>query len=67
MFENGFITDPLCLGPNNTVADVLEVKKKFGFCGIPITQDGKMNSKLLGIVTGRDIDFLHGNDGSLKF
>lgn len=60
MFENGFITDPLCLGPNNTVSDVLEVKKKFGFCGIPITQDGKMNSKLLGMVTRRDIDFLHG-------
>jgi IMP dehydrogenase len=60
MFENGFITDPLCLGPSNTVDDVLEIKKKFGFCGIPITEDGKMNSKLLGIVTRRDIDFLHG-------
>ncbi|KAJ3297588.1 hypothetical protein HK104_000328 [Borealophlyctis nickersoniae] len=59
-FENGFITDPMCLSPNHRVQDVLNIKKKYGFCGIPITEDGKMNSKLLGIVTSRDIDFLQG-------
>lgn len=59
-FENGFITDPLCLGPNNRVSDVLDIKRNFGFCGIPITEDGKLNSRLLGIVTSRDIDFLQG-------
>lgn len=36
-FENGFITDPICLAPTNTVADVWQIKEKFGFCGIPIT------------------------------
>jgi len=36
-FENGFITDPLCLKPTNTVADVWAIKDKHGFCGIPIT------------------------------
>lgn len=36
-FENGFITDPVCLGPANKVQDVLDIKKKYGFCGIPIT------------------------------
>ncbi|KAI8812210.1 IMP dehydrogenase/GMP reductase [Cladochytrium replicatum] len=59
-FENGFITDPKCLGPENTVRDVLKIKETYGFCGIPITFDGKMNSKLLGIVTSRDVDFLQG-------
>ncbi|KAI8910188.1 IMP dehydrogenase/GMP reductase [Gorgonomyces haynaldii] len=57
-FENGFITNPLCLTPEHTVQDVLDVKAKHGFCGIPITQNGHMNSKLLGMVTSRDIDFL---------
>ncbi|POY74052.1 putative IMP dehydrogenase [Rhodotorula taiwanensis] len=56
-FENGFITDPICLSPNNTVADVWAIKEKFGFCGIPITDSGKLGGKLLGIVTGRDIQF----------
>ena len=32
-FENGFISDPFCLSPTNTVKDVLDIKKKYGFCG----------------------------------
>ncbi|KAI3657812.1 hypothetical protein MP638_001951 [Amoeboaphelidium occidentale] len=58
IYENGFITDPLVLGPQSTVADVLNIKKTFGFCGVPITENGKLGSKLLGIVTSRDVDFL---------
>merc|ERR1719158_2721730 len=57
-YQHGFVLDPLVLGPNNVVADVEEVKKKYGFTGIPITDNGKMGSKLVGIVTSRDIDFL---------
>jgi IMP dehydrogenase len=36
-FENGFITDPVVLGPEHTVADVLAIKRNYGFCGVPIT------------------------------
>jgi len=57
-YRNGFITDPLCLSPQNTVGDVRRVKSENGFAGIPITVDGKMGSKLVGIVTNRDIDFV---------
>lgn len=56
-FENGFINDPIVLSPGNTLADIDAIHDKYGFSGIPITEDGKLNSLLLGIVTNRDIDF----------
>ena len=56
-YENGFITDPIILGPENTIEDLDDIKEKFGFSGIPITEDGTFNGKLIGIVTNRDIDF----------
>lgn len=63
-FKNGFITDPVCLSPQHTVADVLRVKETLGYSGIPITQDGNMGSKLLGIVSNRDTTFV--DDMSIK-
>lgn len=56
-FENGFIIDPVVLSPRNNVHDVDTIKLEHGFSGIPITEDGTLNSKLVGIVTNRDIDF----------
>uniref|UniRef100_A0A2I3GSH4 IMP dehydrogenase n=1 Tax=Nomascus leucogenys TaxID=61853 RepID=A0A2I3GSH4_NOMLE len=47
-FEQGFITDPVVLSPWHTVSDVLET--------------GTMGSKLVGIVTSRDTDFLAEKD-----
>ncbi|ODS31815.1 MAG: inosine-5'-monophosphate dehydrogenase [Candidatus Scalindua rubra] len=56
-FENGFITDPVTLSPENTISDVDKIKKTYGFSGIPITEDGTLKTRLIGIVTRRDIDF----------
>lgn len=61
-YKHGFIHDPVVLCPTNTVADVLKIKKENGFCGIPITENGKLGDKLVGIVTSRDIDFLEDRD-----
>jgi IMP dehydrogenase len=57
-YKNGFITDPVCLSPDHTVEDVLRTKARLGFSSFPITQDGKMGGKLLGIISNRDTSFI---------
>ncbi len=56
-YENGFINKPLVLSPQHKISDVDMIKARYNFSGIPITENGKLNSKLVGIVTNRDIDF----------
>jgi len=57
-FKNGFITDPVCIKPTMSLAELDELRRKCGFTGFPVTQDGNMGSKLLGLITKRDTDFL---------
>lgn len=56
-YENGFITQPFTLTPEHTIEDVDKIKRKYGFRGVPITEDGTMQSRLVGLITSRDVDF----------
>uniref|UniRef100_H2YEF1 Inosine-5'-monophosphate dehydrogenase n=1 Tax=Ciona savignyi TaxID=51511 RepID=H2YEF1_CIOSA len=57
-YEQGFIQNPVTLGPKASVKDVIEVKQMYGFSGIPITDNGLPTGKLIGLVSSRDFDFL---------
>ena len=53
-YKAGFVTSDANLTPEDTLKDVIELKKRTGFSTIGITHDGTSNGKLLGIVTSRD-------------
>ena len=53
-YKAGFVVSASNLTPENTLADVLELKARNGFSTVAITHDGTASGKLLGIVTGRD-------------
>lgn len=50
----GFVPSDSNIGPDATLADVLELKEKTGHSTVAVTDDGTENGKLLGIVTSRD-------------
>lgn len=52
-YESGVVSSPECVSPGMTVSEVLEVKRKCGFSGLPVVEDGLV----VGIVTNRDLRF----------
>ena len=52
--ENGVITDPFFLAPENSVDDADKLMGKYRISGVPICEDGK----LVGILTNRDLRFI---------
>ncbi|HEX9949647.1 MAG TPA: IMP dehydrogenase [Thermodesulfobacteriota bacterium] len=52
-YESGMIVNPITMGPEQRVYEALEVMKKYGISGVPVTKKGK----LVGILTNRDLRF----------
>src|SRR6266567_1379576 len=55
--ESGMIVNPITLSPTNRIFEALELMKKFSISGVPITQDGSKEGRLVGILTNRDLRF----------
>src|SRR2546423_2419691 len=55
--ESGMIVNPITLSPSNRIFEALELMKKYRISGVPITQDGSKEGRLVGILTNRDLRF----------
>ncbi len=53
-YKAGFVVSDSNLKPDSTLADVLALFEEMGHSTMAVTENGKSNGKLLGIVTGRD-------------
>lgn len=53
-FKSGFVISDSNLTPDNTLADVVKSIQETGHSTIGVTDNGKADGKLLGIVTSRD-------------
>ncbi len=53
-YKAGFVVSDSNISPSSTLADVLALKAKTGHSTVAVTEDGKANGKLVGIVTSRD-------------
>lgn len=51
--ESGMILDPITVRPEQKIKDAMEVMKRYGISGVPVTVEGK----LVGILTNRDLRF----------
>ena len=52
-FESGVVNDPITIGPNMSVDEVISITRKHKFSGLPVIE----NMKVVGIVTNRDLRF----------
>src|SRR6266850_1719581 len=55
--ESGMIVNPITLSPAHRIFEALELMKKFSISGVPITEDGSKEGRLVGILTNRDLRF----------
>jgi IMP dehydrogenase len=49
--------NPITLSPRNRIYEALDLMKKYRISGVPITEDGSKEGRLVGILTNRDLRF----------
>ncbi len=55
--ESGMIVNPITLSPVNRIHEALDLMQKYRISGVPITEDGTKEGRLVGILTNRDLRF----------
>jgi IMP dehydrogenase len=55
--ESGMIVNPITLGPQARISEALELMRRYRISGVPITEDGSKEGRLVGILTNRDLRF----------
>ncbi len=55
--ESGMIVNPITLSPQNRIFEALDLMRKYRISGVPITEDGQKEGRLVGILTNRDLRF----------
>lgn len=67
---NGVITDPITLGPDDTVGHAKELMYTHSVSGFPITEDGdrglRSKGRLAGILTRRDLKFADNDSTKIR-
>ncbi len=60
--ENGVITDPVTLSPEDSVGKATALMAEQNVSGFPVTLDGEGNGEVVGILTRRDMKFVGSSD-----
>jgi IMP dehydrogenase len=55
--ESGMIVNPITLSPRDRIYQALELMRQYRISGVPITEDGSKEGRLVGILTNRDLRF----------
>ena len=55
--ESGMIVNPITLSPHNRIYEALDLMRHYRISGVPITEDGSKEGRLVGILTNRDLRF----------
>jgi IMP dehydrogenase len=64
-YQSGMIIHPITLPPSAFIKEAFEIMRKYKISGVPITEDGKENGKLVGILTNRDLRFVKRLEGKV--
>src|SRR6187431_2539104 len=55
--ESGMIVNPITLSPEHRIYEALELMRQYRISGVPITEGGRKEGRLVGILTNRDLRF----------